>query len=186
MKKIINIIFSIQLTGILLMLFALTIGFATFIENDFGTEAAKAKVYNARWFEFILLLLSINLTGSIFRYKMYLKKKWTMFLFHIGFLVIFIGAASTRYIGFEGMMSIREGKSSDEMTSDKTFISVWADDGNVEDYSETRVFATPVSIIGFDDKLSLPNRAINIEALDYYTNVAETVVEEEGGKPIVW
>ena len=34
--------------------FAVSIGVATFIENDFGTQTAKAVVYNARWFEGLL------------------------------------------------------------------------------------------------------------------------------------
>ena len=33
----------------------------TFIENDYGTQSAKALVYNARWFEILLLILGINL-----------------------------------------------------------------------------------------------------------------------------
>jgi len=186
MQKIKNIIFSIQLSGILLMLFAFTIAFATFIENDFGTEVAKEKVYHARWFEFHLLLLAVNLVGSIFTYKMYLKGKWTMLLFHLGFLIIFIGAACTRYIGFEGMMSIREGQFSNELTSSETYISVRANNGESENKIETKVFATPSSIIGYHEEVSVQDRTVKIRAIDYYVNVAETIVEEEGGKPIVW
>ena len=33
------------------LLFFVAIGYATFIENDFGTQTAKALVYNATWFE---------------------------------------------------------------------------------------------------------------------------------------
>ncbi len=80
MKKLKNILFSMELTGMLIMLFAIAIGFATFIENDFGTLEAKARIYNAKWFEIILLLLAINMTGSIIKYKMYVKEKWTMLI----------------------------------------------------------------------------------------------------------
>jgi len=102
MKKLKNILFSMELTGMLLILFAIAIGFATFIENDFGTLEAKARIYNAKWFEAILTLLAINMTGSIIKYKMYVKAKWTILLFHISFLIIFIGAALTRFVGYEG------------------------------------------------------------------------------------
>ena len=34
-------LFSMSLTGALLLVFAITIGTATFIENDFGADAAK-------------------------------------------------------------------------------------------------------------------------------------------------
>ena len=50
MKKIANILFSTRLTGVLLLTFAAAMGIATFIENDYGTQTAKALVYNAWWF----------------------------------------------------------------------------------------------------------------------------------------
>ena len=175
-----------ELTGILLLLFAISIGFATFIENDFGTIAAKSKIYNAGWFELLLLLLTINMTGNIFVRKMYLKGKWTILMFHVSFLLIFFGAAVTRYIGFEGMMSIREGITSNEIVSDKTYIRVWADDGNKKYYNEKKVFATPLSAGNFMDKFNIGDKSVEIEITDYYTNVAETIVEEDGGVPILW
>ena len=61
MNRFFNIIFSMQTMGFLLLVFAASIGTATFIENDFGTEAAKAVVYNTTWFNILMLLLAINL-----------------------------------------------------------------------------------------------------------------------------
>jgi len=174
-----------ELTGLLLLLFAIAIGFATFIENDFGTIAAKSKVYNAKWFEFLLLLLAVNMTGSIFVHKMYLRSKWTILLFHVSFLVIFIGAAVTRYISYEGTLSIREGETSNRMVSDETYIQVWANDGNVAYHKEKKVFATPYSAGKFSNSFSYGSKDVNIEVLDYYTNAGETIVEGEGN-PILW
>jgi len=74
-----------QFTGILLLVFAVAIGAATFIENDFGPVGSKAVVYNAKWFEFVLLLLAVNLTGSIFTRKLYKREKLPQFLFHFSF-----------------------------------------------------------------------------------------------------
>ncbi len=174
-----------ELTGMLLILFAIAIGFATFVENDFGTVAAKSKVYNAKWFEFLLLLLAVNMTGSIFKHKMYLKSKWTMLLFHVSFLVIFIGAVFTRYVGYEGMMSIREGQTTNQMISDETYIRVWANDGNVTYYKEKKVFATPFSAGKFSDDFLYGSKDVSIEILNYYTNAEETIIEGEG-EPMLW
>ena len=69
MKKIITILFSMSLFGILISLFAIIIAVATFIENDYGVEAARTLVYRAKWFEMLLLLLSVNLVGSILTSK---------------------------------------------------------------------------------------------------------------------
>ncbi len=44
---------------------------ATFIENSYGTDAAKALVYNSTWFELVFLLLSVNMLANIFQYKMW-------------------------------------------------------------------------------------------------------------------
>ncbi|MCB0806205.1 MAG: cytochrome c biogenesis protein ResB, partial [Bacteroidales bacterium] len=186
MKRLKNMLFSMELTGMLLIIFAISIGFATFIENDFGTITAKAKIYNAWWFELLLLLLAINMTGSIFKHKMYLKHKWAILLFHVAFLIIFIGAAITRYIGYEGMMNIREGKASNEFFSDETYLQMWASDGAVESYKEDALLASPVVVKGHDNRMKVGNRNVEIEVLDYYTNAAETFVEGPNGEELIW
>ena len=40
MKTILDVLFSIKTTIILLVIFAAAVGIATFIENDFGRETA--------------------------------------------------------------------------------------------------------------------------------------------------
>ena len=50
-----------EIAGVLMVVSAFAIGIATFIENDFGTIAAKALVYNSIWFEAIIGLIFINL-----------------------------------------------------------------------------------------------------------------------------
>ena len=46
-----------QFMTLLILLFAFAIGYATFIENDFGRSSAKALIFSAWWFEVILGLL---------------------------------------------------------------------------------------------------------------------------------
>ena len=186
MKKFKNMLFSMELTGILLLLFTISIAYATFIENDFGTITAKASVYNAKWFEVMLLLLAINMTGSIFKHKMYLKHKWTILLFHVAFLIIFLGAAVTRYVGYEGMMSIREGNTSNEFRSEETYIRIWAEDGTSSAFSETKVFPLPGRVSGFDHSLDLGSRDVKVEVLDYFQNAADTYVSTDDGVPVIW
>ena len=174
-----------ELSGLLILLFAIAIGYATFVENDFGTVASKSKIYNAKWFEFMLLLLVINMTGSIFIHKMYVRSKWTILLFHVSFLVIFVGAAITRYISYEGTLSIREGETSNRMVSDETYIRVWASNDNVSYYKEKKVFATAFSAGKFSDDFSHGSKDVSIEILNYYANAGEALIEGDGG-PILW
>jgi len=103
--------------AIILVLIAVSAGLATFIENDFGSHVAREKVYAARWFELLLLIFAFNLTGIIFRVKSWKKGKLTVFIFHIALLVILLGAAITRYLGFEGTIHIREGETNNIMIS---------------------------------------------------------------------
>ena len=131
MKKIKDILFSMQTMGFLILLFAVSIATATFIENDFGTTGAKAVVYNATWFNILLFVLMVNLVGRIVIGRMYRVKKLTIFIFHLAFIIILVGSAITRFISYEGVMHIREGNSSNTMISDNTYVDVKIVNGNL-------------------------------------------------------
>lgn len=128
MKKILNLLFSTRLTAILFIVFAASMGIATFIENDYGTQTAKALVYHAWWFQGIMLLFMINFVGNIKKYRLLRKEKFSVLLFHLAFVLIIFGAAITRYISFEGIMPIYEGETTDVMLSDKAFLKIHIDD----------------------------------------------------------
>jgi cytochrome c-type biogenesis protein CcsB len=128
MKKIFNTLFSTRLTAILFILFAAAMAIATFIENDFGTQTAKALVYNTWWFELILVLFMVNFIGNINKYELLRKEKFSILLFHLSFIFIILGAAITRYISFEGIMPIYEGETTNLMLSDKMYLKVHIDD----------------------------------------------------------
>jgi len=83
MKQLLSIFTSMKTMAIMMVIFAAASGYATFIENDYGTITAKAEVYNARWFEVLLLLLTINLMLNIQKYKMFSLKKAPLFIFHV-------------------------------------------------------------------------------------------------------
>ena len=100
-----------------LLAFGASMAVATFLENDFGTPAARSMVYDAWWFEVLMFILTINFVGNIFKYRLLRKQKVDILLFHIAFIVILIGAAVTRYTGYEGLMRIREGQQSNTIIS---------------------------------------------------------------------
>ena len=60
MKKIADLLFSTRLTGVLFIVYAAAMAIATFIENDYGTQASKALVYNAWWFELIMVFFILE------------------------------------------------------------------------------------------------------------------------------
>jgi cytochrome c biogenesis protein ResB len=115
MKRFIKALASPIFMVSLLVLLIITLATATFIENDFGAQVARHKVYNAWWFEVLLVLLAINLLFRVLTLKLYKPAKFSVFLFHIAFVFMLIGAGITRYFGEEGSMHIRESQSSNRI-----------------------------------------------------------------------
>ena len=132
MKKVFKFLSSPLLMTFLLVLLIVVLALATFVENDFGTAYARFKVYNTLWFEVLLLLLSINITVRVIWLKLYRFEKLSVFLFHIAFVVMIIGAGVTRYFGQEGTMHIRESASSSTVTVNERVITTAFFDNDVE------------------------------------------------------
>ena len=61
MKRLKNFLFSTRTMAVLLFIYAISMAIATFIESDFDTPTAKALVYDAKWFEILMLWLIILL-----------------------------------------------------------------------------------------------------------------------------
>ena len=64
-------ILSMRVAVATLFIFGTVIGIATFIENDYGTETARALIYSARWFEIFLLFFIVVLIYNIIKYRSY-------------------------------------------------------------------------------------------------------------------
>jgi cytochrome c-type biogenesis protein CcsB len=130
-KKIISfigsILFSTRLMALLFISFSVAMAAGTFIESKYNTDTARIMIYNSWWFEAIMFFFLINFIGNIKRYQLWKKEKWATLTLHFSFIFILIGAFITRYIGHEGMMPIREGETSKEFFSDKTFLTVFID-----------------------------------------------------------
>ena len=62
--------------------------YATFLENDYGTPTAKALIYEAKWFEAVMLLLILNFIGNISRYRLWRREKWSTLVFHLAFISV--------------------------------------------------------------------------------------------------
>ena len=183
MRKLLNFILSTKFAGILLLLIAFVTGYATFIENDFGAIAAKAVVYNARWFEFIILLTFINIAWNTFKIKPFKTKRYTVFAFHLSFLFIILGAGVTRYIGFEGMMSIREGQSSNKILSGETYIQLKTTDGQNTMIAEEKVLFSLITSSRETIRLKTEQDTYTLKTFAYIMNAQEYFMEaDEGSK----
>jgi cytochrome c-type biogenesis protein CcsB len=185
MNKLSVSLFSMLTTGVLLILFAISIAYATFIENDFGAVTSKILVYNAWWFEVLLILLSINLIGSIIIHKLISRKKWAIFLFHLGFLVILIGAGATRYKGYEGIVHIREGEETNQLVTSSSYIKVEANSGD-EIYSASKeVMFSPNTKNSFNKSFTVNDKHVSLKMLRYVPSATETIVADPYGTPFI-
>ena len=174
--KLTNVLFSFKTTLILLALLAIGAGVATFIENDFGTSSARVLVYNNIWYESVLVLTCINLIGIIFKYKMWKSKP--RFIFHSSFVIILIGASITRYVGYEGIMQIKEGTTENKMISLEPYLQVTITDGDKTYYQEYQKEFTSFlpSFNNFSHTINFGNKSVDINYKDYM------FVKKNGGK----
>ncbi|MGJ8738079.1 cytochrome c biogenesis protein ResB, partial [Zobellia laminariae] len=128
-RKIYKIIASPILALLLLLTFGVSMAVATFVENDFGTATAWKVIYDALWFELVMVGLCISFILNIFKYKLLRKEKWPILLFHLSFVLIIIGAGITRYTSYGGVMRVREGASSNIIISDANYVKAKISDG---------------------------------------------------------
>jgi cytochrome c biogenesis factor len=150
-----KIFFSTRLTAILFVAFATAMAFGTFIESWYSTETARIWIYNALWFEAIMVFFVINFIGNIGRYRLLRLEKWPVLMLHLSWILIIIGAFVTRYISFEGMMPIREGKSEKVFYSDKTYLTVHVD-GEIDGEPRRKVLEDDVIVTSEAIKSNLP------------------------------
>ncbi len=184
-KVVWNFLTSMKLMIVLVLIFAFSIGAATFIENDFGTETAWALVYGAKWFEVLWILLAINLVGNIIKYKMWKPKKLPALMFHISFLIIFLGAALTRYFGYEGTLHIREGTANNELVSSDAYIQVKAEKDGKQFYTEKKVYMSALGGNGFEVSLDVDGKPLVVKFKEYLPKVVKKAVEDPKGKPVI-
>ncbi|WP_299365477.1 cytochrome c biogenesis protein CcsA [Winogradskyella sp.] len=125
-KKILNFLFSTRLTAVLFIVFAVAMATGTIMDRNMETSPTpytRTLIYNAWWFETIMVIFVINFIGNIGRYRLWRKEKWATLILHLAWILIIVGAGVTRYIGYEGMMNIREGATESQFRSLKTYIS---------------------------------------------------------------
>lgn len=106
---------SYKTTIILLVIYALGLATATFIEKYLGTQAAKTIVYYSPLFFLLQLLLILNFICSFIKHRLHKKKKWGFAVLHIAMIIILAGAFTSHLFSTEGTIHLREGASTNCM-----------------------------------------------------------------------
>ena len=185
--KYIKYLFTPAMMGMLFVVFALSMAVATFLENDFGSSAAYSMVYDTRWFELILFLLSVNLIGQIINYNLLRRQKLPVAMFHLAFILMITGAGITRYFGWEGTMHIREGESQDKCYSTDKHLGYTLTDksGKIVSSHSKKYSLTSVSADVYNRKILINNREYQLDLSRIIPNAAQEINASPSGEPVI-
>lgn len=146
-------------------------------------------IYKAWWFEAIMALFMINFLGNIRKYRLNKRENWSTLLLHLSFILILLGAFVTRYIGYEGVMRIREGDSANSMLSNEVYLNVFIDGDYTVDGVQQRRVLSPREVnfserLGndFDLTTDYNGQEVEIRVKDYIDGAKEDLVPGETGE----
>ncbi len=165
----------------LFLALAFAMAIATFIESSYGTATARALIYNAHWFEALWALSVLNLVNNLFKFKLFSRKRFTLGVFHISFIVMILGAGITRYFSYEGIMHIREGESADFILSSNDYFYAAFEGESIQKqvhFSES----TPRQ---FSAKFDNNGQPIKVESIGYIKNAEARIFPSDSGEPII-
>ena len=186
MNKLNRLLSSSTLAVLLLFIFAFSMALATFIENDYGTATAWKIIYNAWWFEMVMVGLGICFLMNVFKYKLLRKEKWAILLFHISFIIILIGAGITRYASDGGIMRIREGASSNVIISSTNYLHVHLSDGKKTKTVSKQLSFSPISDNDFTLNTNFNNEEITVSYKKFVADAIPQVIDTDGeGKSMI-
>lgn len=185
MDNFVRRFFSMGMMTLGLFLFLAAIGTATLMESVYDTQTAKLYIYNALWFELLLVYLGTNLIVNIVKFRMIQERKWAVFLFHISFIVILIGAGITRFISFEGSMQIPEGREVNYIFSSEPHVWMRVNDGKMQYVYDEKVYMSEFKAWNdFDHDMSFPGHKneVEIEYVDFQKNMIDSLVIDKSIK----
>jgi len=189
-NKLAKILFSTRLMSILFIVFAVAMAAGTILDRNMDTSPTpytRNIIYNAWWFEAIMVFFIINFCGNIFRYRLLRKEKWATLTLHLAFILIIFGAFITRYYSFEGMMPIREGETENTFLSQKTYITGFVNgDFKINDVPQRLPVNREVDFSGrmtndFEHEGVYGVQPFKIELEKFIVNAEKDIVESDTG-----
>tara|TARA_R100001369_G_scaffold24665_2_gene45209 strand:- start:58848 stop:61970 length:3123 start_codon:yes stop_codon:yes gene_type:complete len=152
------------------------------------TPYTRTLIYNAWWFEAIMVFFIINFVGNIFRFRLHKKEKWATLTMHLSFILILFGAFITRYVGYEGMMSIEEGATESEFRSQKTYLTAYVVgahkiDGVLQRYNFQREVDFSHRLDNdFDETIDYGGTDVNFNLKKFIKGAEKDIIPDESGE----
>ena len=178
METLSKAFFSMKMMSVAMIVFFVAIATATFLESTYDIQTAKILIYNALWFEVLLLYLAMNLVSNIFKYNMWQREKIAMLTFHTAFIIILLGAGVTRFFSFEGMMIVREGERSNFIYSADPHLWVKIHDGKMQYVYAEKKWMSEQTSNDFSIDVNFPKHMSNItiEYVDFHKKMVDSVL----------
>ena len=186
LKKLTQILISTRLMAVLFLVYGAALAMGTFVETWYNTDTAKIWIYNAWWFELIMVLFVVNFIGNIGRYRLLKRENWAVFVLHASWIFIIVGAGVTRYISDEGKLALREGEEADFYTSELTYITAQVD-GTYEGQplrkaKQTEVLFSEFTSNNYSWASDFKGKDFHIELTRFIANAEESFVEDPSGE----
>lgn len=185
-EKIKKAIYSTKLMATLFVVFAVSMAVGTFIESKYGTDTATILIYNTWWFEAIMVVFVINFLGNIKKYNLLKKENLPVLILHLAFILIILGAGVTRYVSHEGILSFREGETTNFYTSDQTYVTVFVEGQHngekLRKVNQKKVLFSQYTKNKYKWQDNFKGKDFSIRFKDFVGGVEEGFIEKENGE----
>ncbi|HAR44231.1 MAG TPA: hypothetical protein DCS07_16625 [Bdellovibrionales bacterium] len=109
-NRFFQFIASVKMAVPLMVALALIVAVGTVIESRYNAQVAGLLVYRSGWFEWLLILLGVNVLASALIRFPYQQKHLGFVITHLGLVVLLIGAVMTSELGLDGSLRVVEGQ----------------------------------------------------------------------------
>lgn len=169
---------SLRLAVVVLGTLAMVLAAATIYESKYGSPAAQRDIYQAAWFDLLLLLLGLNVVASAVVRWPWSPKLAGFAITHLAILMILGGCLSTRWLGVTGRVTIQEGGQENTVIQDPWVIRAAGHDGAALAEAQVPIQEPPRSPM--KTHFSLANQAYQLEILRYLPDVEAKMQLVEG------
>jgi hypothetical protein len=121
------------------------------------------------------------MVNNLVKYKFFSRRKFTLALFHISFLIMLLGAAITRYYSYEGMMHIRENQTSNYILSSSDYFYA----GFENQRKEKKVKYSELSPKQFSTKFDVNGLDVKVKSVGFIKNAERKAIPSKNGEPVV-
>ncbi|MCO4781631.1 MAG: cytochrome c biogenesis protein ResB [Candidatus Cloacimonetes bacterium] len=124
-SRILNRLGSIQFAMGLLLILVIVLIISSITEVQMGRQYVDSYFYQAKWFEFFLSAIFVNIFAStIVKMSSTLKDRFGFLSTHAGILILIVGAIISKYHGIVGTVRLTEGASSNTLSMDHSMLHI--------------------------------------------------------------